>query len=85
MRPVVTDEQGRFTIPITSSAPSILEYKVGIYARHTGYAPTEDTLDLPAQRKRLLIVLAPGEDKAPPPQRDITDDALKAQEEMRRD
>jgi hypothetical protein len=82
--PAVTDEKGQFSIPITSSGAGILEYKLGIYARHTGYSPTEDTINLPSTRKRLLIVLAPGEDRPAPPPRDMTEDALKAQEEMRR-
>ena len=85
MRPAVADEQGRFSITVTSTGAGLLEYKIGIFARHTGFSPTTDTFDLPASRKRLLIVLTPGEDQQPPPNRDITDDALKAQEQMRRD
>jgi hypothetical protein len=85
LRAVVTDEQGRFTLPVDATGAGMLEYKLGLFVRHTGFSPTEDTIDLPPSRKRLLIVLSPGEDKQPPPSRDITDDALKAQEQMRRD
>ena len=64
---VLSDEQGRFSIPVDEVGAGVLEYEARVLARRNGYRYVEDLISLPSKKKRLLILMEPGRDtyKAP--------------------
>jgi hypothetical protein len=59
----VSGRTGEFRIPIDEFGAGVLDYDIGAYARKKGYEPAEGFFQLPGGGKRLLITMAPGEDK----------------------
>jgi hypothetical protein len=82
LRPVTTDSHGQFSVPVSQTGAGVLKYEVSLYCRHAGCAPVQETMDLPPSWKRLLIVLAPGQDQPMPT--DLHDEAKEWQDQMRR-
>jgi hypothetical protein len=82
LRAVTTDSHGQFSMPVSETGAGILKYEMDLYCRHPGCAPVQQTMDLPPSWKRLLIVLAPGQDLPMPT--DLHDEAQQWQDEMRR-
>ena len=64
----LTDPDGRFRFPIDAAGAGLLEYDVGILCRHQGYQSLYQTMPLPAKRRPMLIVLAPGNHSAAGPE-----------------
>ncbi len=58
----VSDSDGAFELPVTEVGAGFLEYDVGLFARRAGYSPAETSFRLPPSSKRILIVMARGQD-----------------------
>jgi hypothetical protein len=69
-----TTNNGDINIPIDLPGAGFLNYDLGLYARKEGYAPAERLFSLPPKHKRLLIVLAPGQDRDLGEERDLDRD-----------
>jgi len=61
----VADGAGRFGVVIAEFGAGVLEYEVEVTARLAGHRSASRTMPLPAEDKRLLIVLTPGRDDRP--------------------
>lgn len=65
--PAVTSEgDGSFAVPIGEVGAGFLQYDVRVLARLAGRQSAEDEMALPGGDKRLLIILAPGQDTYQP-------------------
>ncbi len=64
---VLTDDQGRFVMPIDESGAGFMEYEVMVVARAPGYRPSWRIMRLPARGEYLVIQMAPGRDEGGPP------------------
>lgn len=69
----ISQDAGRFEVPVTEFGAGSLEYNVGVLARRPGYAPAENMLRLPGSDKRLLIILHRGVDRSPRPDDPLDD------------
>ncbi|MEM1213422.1 MAG: hypothetical protein AAGI68_14135 [Planctomycetota bacterium] len=77
MRPVVADGSGYFEVPIREQGAGFLEYEIRMIVKRAGYRSADETLDLPASGRRLLVVLPRGQDRVEPKrERDVLRDAL---------
>ncbi len=57
----MTDDHGRFAIPIDEPGAGLLEYSVSIHANAAGYGDAGvDAMSLPGAGKQLLVVLSAG-------------------------
>lgn len=60
----MSDDLGRFAIPVDEPGAGLLEYSVSIYADAIGYSDAGvDVMALPGAGKKLLIVLSAGRSK----------------------
>lgn len=82
--PVRTDADGRFAMPIGETGAGFLEYDAAVVARSPGYQAVTGTIKLPGQKKRLLIVMAPGRDTYRP-QEDVLQETLRLGNEFLRE
>lgn len=71
----LTDGQGQFSTPVNVTGAGLLEYQLNVLARAPGYDSASRTLALPGGNKRLLIILASGQDKYKPNQ-DILNETI---------
>ena len=78
---VASDAGGEFAIPVEHTGAGFLMYDVRVTARLVKHAPAQRTMALPGGDKRVLIMLAPGEDTLPS---QAQDDILKETMEMTR-
>ncbi|MEX0886394.1 MAG: hypothetical protein WD009_08145 [Phycisphaeraceae bacterium] len=63
-KPVGSDRSGvdgRFVIDVNTPGAGFLHTDVEVAARREGYRPSVDQLRVPSSRKRVLIVLTPGQ------------------------
>ncbi len=60
----VSGGDGRFSIPLDEFGAGLLDYDLGVYARRRGFEPAEGFFKLPGGSRRVLVVMAPGQDKA---------------------
>lgn len=72
---VVTDGQGRFSLPVNATGSGFLEYEATLVARREGHQGTMRTIDLPRSSQRVLITLPLGADTLRVPER-FLDQAL---------
>ncbi len=79
----ITDEKGRFTIPVEANGAGFLEYDVNIVGQAGGFAPTNKTIQLPWSSKRVLITLVPGRDNYQTPH-DVLKETLQMKEQLLR-
>ena len=73
-----TGPNGEFSLPIDRVGAGFLEYDVSVVAYKDGYLGAEQFFVLPPDEKRVLIILAPGDDPAPPsfkPRESLFDEA----------
>lgn len=80
----VSDERGRFSLPVDATGAGMLEYEVEVIAHRPGYQSWQEVLQLPAGWKRVLIVLPPGEDRRRPGQGDILRETMRMGEQLQR-
>jgi len=59
----LTDDRGRFELPVTEFGAGILEYELGLLVRHEGFKSVWQKMPMPPGNRRLLVVMAPGEDR----------------------
>ena len=76
----VTDHTGQFALPVSQFGAGMIEYDLQIIARRQGFAPTVQRLPLPPSGKRVLIYMAPGQDR--PVGDDILQESLKIGREL---
>jgi len=69
-----TGSAGEINIPVDLAGAGFLLYDFGLYARKQGYAPAELLFRLPAKSRRVLITLAPGDDRDLGEERDLDAD-----------
>lgn len=79
----VTDMDGSFAIDVEDFGAGLLEYDAGVAARLTGYQPSIDNLRLPQIGQRLLVIMAPGEEGAAPPQESVLEETMRITEPLR--
>jgi hypothetical protein len=58
----VSSGEGTFELPVDEIGAGFMDYDVGLFARRAGYTPAEGSFRLPPKSKRILIVLARGQD-----------------------
>ncbi len=78
------DVDGGFALPIDAVGAGFLEYDVQVVSRLNGYSPAVRTIRLPGSDKRLLITLAPGDDRHESGYHDIVDETRRLGEPMMR-
>jgi len=61
-----TGPDGEFSLPIDRVGAGFLEYDISVVAYKDGYLGAEQFFVLPPDEKRVLIILAPGDDPDPP-------------------
>ena len=76
-----TDEDGRFTIPVDALGAGLLEYEVAVTCSAQGHQTVYQTMQMPARRKRLLVVMVPGRDTYRP-KNDILKETRKMADEL---
>lgn len=54
---------GGFSVPVDEFGAGMLDYDVGVFARRKGCEPAEGYFRLPGSGKRVLVVMAPGDDR----------------------
>ena len=54
--------EGEFELPVDEIGAGFMQYDVGLFARRAGYSPAEGSFRLPPKSKRILIVMARGQD-----------------------
>lgn len=60
---VATQADGSFAIPVSEAGAGLLEYESMVVARYPQMSPAIRFMPLPPSNKRVLITLAPGEDR----------------------
>lgn len=60
---VSSGRDGMFSLPVSEFGAGLLDYDIGAFARRQGYEPAEGFFKLPGGSRRLLITLAPGQDR----------------------
>lgn len=73
---VVTDGQGRFSLPVDALGSGFLEYEAMLIARREGHQGVMNTIDLPRRGQRVLIVMPLGRDTLRVPE-GFLDEALR--------
>jgi hypothetical protein len=76
LRPVVTNGQGFFALPVDAAGAGFLEYEATLIARREGHQGVMQTIDLPQSSRRVLITLPLGQDTLRVPERYL-DEALR--------
>ncbi len=71
---VSTGEDGRFAVPIDATGAGVLEYDVLVEVRASERDSAYRVLPLPPNKRTVLVTLAPGRDRLPPPQTDPLQD-----------
>jgi hypothetical protein len=61
-----TDQNGNFQLPIDEFGAGFLEYDISVVAYKKGYMGAEQFFMMPPASKRVLVILAPGDDPDPP-------------------
>lgn len=61
---VATDVDGDFAIAVDAFGAGMLEYQAQVDGQLAGHEPAIGRFDLPGRGKRVLVVLAPGDDDA---------------------
>lgn len=69
-----TQDDGTFELPVSEPGAGMLEYEALVIARFPKMAPAVRFMSLPGSDKRLLITLAPGEDRLDRFQNNIVDE-----------
>ena len=59
----VSGAEGDFATPFSEPGGGFLIYDVGVNVSRPGYQPARHYFQLPGSSKRLLVTLAPGEDR----------------------
>lgn len=59
----ISGADGEVSLKVDEFGAGMLEYDVGVYARRRGREPAEGYFRLPGSSQRVLISLAPGEDR----------------------
>lgn len=83
LQQAVTDEKGRFAIPIDAQGAGFLEYDVNVVGQAAGFAATNKTIQVPGRDKRVLITLVPGRDSYQSPH-DVLKETLQMKEQLMR-
>lgn len=81
---VSSDADGGFSLPVNITGAGLLEYEAMIVARYPQMAPAVRFMPLPSSDKRLLITLAPGEDKLNLMRTDIIEETRQLGEQFSR-
>ena len=76
LSPDSSDLEGDFAIAVHEFGAGVLEYPVRLTAQMRGHRSASQRFMLPGSKKRVLVVLAPGEDKHPPKQNDLLGETL---------
>ena len=74
----VTGADGSFELPVDEIGAGFLEYDISVVAYKKGYMGAEQFFRMPPASKRLLVILAPGDDTSPPsfsPRESLFDEA----------
>lgn len=74
--PMLTADDGRFTMPINESGAGFLEYEAAMVVQHEGFAHIEHTMKLPGSGKRVLIIMKPGDDHYKP-ETNVVDESVR--------
>jgi hypothetical protein len=84
--PTITDGQGWFEMPIDQTGAGFLEYEIRLIAHLAGHQTAIDTFKLPGGDRRILIVLAPGDDGpgAPTGHDNILEETLRMRKQLER-
>jgi len=78
----ITDQSGRFSIPVEAmGAGSWQEYNLGVLCRLKGYVDMWQTMKLPPRNRKLLIIMSPGQGGHRPPS-DILNETLRMKDEL---
>ena len=75
---VVTDGQGRFSMPVNAGGAGFLEYEAMLIVRREGHQGTMRTIMLPRSGQRVLITLPLGPDTLRVPKRFLDEVMLDA-------
>lgn len=59
----LSDEQGRFEVPVDVPGAGVLEYEVLVVGRAAKKSPAQGTMPLPAKSRKVLVILADGQDR----------------------
>lgn len=59
----VSEPDGSFALPVSEPGAGLLIFDVGLFARRRGFAPAEGYFQLPPGGSRVLVVMAPGDDR----------------------
>ena len=59
----ISGPDGQVALRVDRFGAGFLEYDVGLFARKPGYTPAQHYFRLPADSKRVLIMMAPGRDR----------------------
>jgi hypothetical protein len=57
-----SDMAGNFSLPVDEWGAGLIDMESGVLARRRGFKSAEGTFRLPSSGRRVLIVLAPGQD-----------------------
>ena len=75
---------GTFSLPVEQTGAGFLEYQAMVTARMARMSPAVRIMPLPPEDKRLLIMLAPGEDRVNRYQYDIIEETRQLGDEFMR-
>ena len=78
----ITDEFGRFELPVPDAGAGFLEYEITVVCCRGQYASVERLLPLPAGDKQLLIVMVPGA-PGPPPTKGVVEESLQFERKLK--
>ncbi|MEO1128392.1 MAG: hypothetical protein AAFX05_01645 [Planctomycetota bacterium] len=67
----VSDNDGNLRMPVGTFGAGWLEHNAGLYARAKGFTPAEGYFILPGGSQRVLVVMAPGQDRDLGEMRDV--------------
>lgn len=68
---------GTFALPVDEFGAGWMEHDVGVVAQRSGYQPAMHTFRLPGGSRRLLVTLAPGDDRLPKRRGDLLDETMR--------
>lgn len=73
---VMTDAQGRFSVPVAKLGAGFLEYSIQLWAYRDGYQPATGSVAVPGSGMRLLVIMPPGQNTYRPPPPDFLQETL---------
>jgi len=73
----ITAVDGSFSIPVNETGAGYLNYYARIVVRRNGYNTAVGDIRIPPPDKRVLVTLAPGEDRYRSKSQDVVDETMK--------